>query len=555
MADRRVKYIADAGPFSEVSITGKQQSWRLNDVAFVPAEDSELLINSGKFVLAFSSINPDNNEEKDYANQQSSVESSARPVLMGFGCSISQMDQPIQSTTTTTVVSEAKAGATTLTVASGASLSNGDKVAISLYDGRIWKTTVTVSGNVLTPASATPRLIRASAIVAKYTSPMAPDTSQPINITRGAVQLLGGGVEVVTGYGYGGALCGQMVQDFIAWFNYYRPSICVFSLFENDFTGLANGISTLAQIKGMARFVCRYCLQNGCTPVIYSSIPYNLVQTSRCSDYDEMARWVVSDLPIEIPGSKGANVSTQWLDTSVTTTRGPLAGWTDGVHPNIDHRFAVAKLAGVPALQSIVPASKSLLDYCQTPRGLTNLEGSGGTSGSMAGGSVIPASWTCSNFGSVATMTTSRNADGSLKFLCTWPISVARDRSTDYGYFRYSYTFPAAWAGSGAYFRGYLRAKILQNSGISQFQCSVVVASGETYYGDTGVGGALSLPTSNDIICIETPEFTLGGTQTSLTIGVTLKPVTDAAPAAAAVFEFDLYELGLLPATAPFPIV
>lgn len=28
-----------------------------------------------------------------------------------------------------------------------------------------------------------------------------------------------------------------------------------------------------------------------------------------------------------------------------------------------------------------------------------------------------------------------------------------------------------------------------------------------------------------------------------------------AAPAAAAVFEFDLYELGLLPATAPFPIV
>jgi len=480
----------------------------------------------------------------------------ARPVLLGFGCSISQMDQPLPHNTTTTVSGETKAGATTINVASGAGLTNGDKVGIVLYDGRIWKTTVTVAANVITPATPTPKLIRNSAIVSKYTTPVSPDLDQAINLTRGAVQLLGGAVEVVTGYGYGGALCGQMVQDFIAWFRYYNPQICVFSLFENDFTATATVISTLEQLKGMARFVSRFCVQNGCVPVVYSSIPYNLVLTARCADYDEMARWVVSDLPKEVPGAMGYNVSTQWLDTAVTTTRGPLSGWTDGVHPNIDRRYSVAKLAGVPALRALLTeGSCALLDYSQTPRGLTSCEGTGGTNSAMAGGSIVPASWNCSKFGSVATMTSSRNADGSLKFLCTWPAAVARDRNVDYGFFKYSYTFPAAWSGSDAYFRGYLRAKILQNSGISQFFPQVVVTSGEYYNADTGVGGALSLPTSNDIICIETPEFTLGATQTIITIGILVKPVTDAAPAAIATLEFDLYELGLLPATKPMPIV
>jgi len=50
MADKRVKYTYDDGPFSEVAITGKQTSWRKNDSAFVPEADAALLISSGKFV-------------------------------------------------------------------------------------------------------------------------------------------------------------------------------------------------------------------------------------------------------------------------------------------------------------------------------------------------------------------------------------------------------------------------------------------------------------------------------------------------------------------------
>lgn len=479
---------------------------------------------------------------------------SSRPVLLGFGCSISQMDQAIPHNTTTTVSGETKAGAATINVASGAGFTNGDKVGIALYDGRIWKTTITVSGNTLTPATATPKLIRNTATVSKYTAAMSPDINQSINITRGAVQLLGGGVEVVTGYGYGGALCGQMVQDFIVWFRHYRPHICVFSLFENDLTAPATVISTVEQLKGMARFVAGFCVQNDCIPVVYSSIPYNLVLQARCADYDELASWVVNGLPNEIKGARGFNASTQWLDTTVTTTRGPIAGWTDGVHPNIDHRYAVAQAVGVPALVDIVPKNAPLLDFCQTPRSLANCEGTGGTNDAMVGGSVVPASWTCSRFGSLATMASSRNADGSLKFVCSWPSSGARDRNTDYGFFRYSYTFPAAWSGSGAYFRGYMRARIIRNSGVSQFFNQVVVTSGEYYNADTGVGGALSLPTGDDIICIETPEFTLGSTQSIITVGVLVRPVTNASPSQIDTFEFDLYELGVLPATAPMPI-
>lgn len=54
MADVRVKYVADNGPWSEASITGKQQSWRKNDVSFVPSLDASMLLASGRFVLASS---------------------------------------------------------------------------------------------------------------------------------------------------------------------------------------------------------------------------------------------------------------------------------------------------------------------------------------------------------------------------------------------------------------------------------------------------------------------------------------------------------------------
>jgi len=59
MADKRVKYIADDGPFCEVGITGKQTSWRRNQSGFVTEANAALLIASGKFVLSSTAFSTD----------------------------------------------------------------------------------------------------------------------------------------------------------------------------------------------------------------------------------------------------------------------------------------------------------------------------------------------------------------------------------------------------------------------------------------------------------------------------------------------------------------
>lgn len=69
MANVRVKYVGGDGPFSEVAITGKQQSWRKNDVGFVPAADSVLLLGSGLFVLASSIFQVDQDVSDRHAEE------------------------------------------------------------------------------------------------------------------------------------------------------------------------------------------------------------------------------------------------------------------------------------------------------------------------------------------------------------------------------------------------------------------------------------------------------------------------------------------------------
>jgi hypothetical protein len=73
MADVRVKYVGGDGPFSEVAITGKQQSWRRNDVGFVPSADATLLIASGKFSLASEIFQLDGDVVDKHAAQHAAM--------------------------------------------------------------------------------------------------------------------------------------------------------------------------------------------------------------------------------------------------------------------------------------------------------------------------------------------------------------------------------------------------------------------------------------------------------------------------------------------------
>ncbi len=67
MADKRVKYIADDGPFCEVGITGKQTSWRKNQSGYVTEADALLLIGSGKFVISSTAFGTDEDNVDTHA--------------------------------------------------------------------------------------------------------------------------------------------------------------------------------------------------------------------------------------------------------------------------------------------------------------------------------------------------------------------------------------------------------------------------------------------------------------------------------------------------------
>lgn len=79
MADVRVKYVADNGPWSEASITGKQQSWRKNDAGYVSSSDAALLLASGKFALASSIDSVDDSEAEAHLVEHAAISVQAPP--------------------------------------------------------------------------------------------------------------------------------------------------------------------------------------------------------------------------------------------------------------------------------------------------------------------------------------------------------------------------------------------------------------------------------------------------------------------------------------------
>lgn len=81
MADKRVKYIADDGPFCEVGITGKQTSWRRNQSGFVTEANAALLIASGKFVLSSTAFATDADGLDSHLSEHAAIGS---PIIKKF---------------------------------------------------------------------------------------------------------------------------------------------------------------------------------------------------------------------------------------------------------------------------------------------------------------------------------------------------------------------------------------------------------------------------------------------------------------------------------------
>lgn len=489
----------------------------------------------------------------------------ALPKLLVFGCSIAQQcNAYLHSATSTTAAADIKAGATVITVANGALFTGGQKVTVPLYNARLWTTTInSITGNDLTIADKTPGLIRASSSITINTTPTVPALDQGYGAVNAAVALLGGPVEVVPSYGYGGAIYTQMYADLERDLRHYRPHYVALHMYENDLTStVASGGATIEQFKAWARQMARLCLNYGAVPIVYSSMPYynstavRGIPASRAADYDALAEYVGSgtngQLSKDVPGAVGDNsLSYGWLDTSNPTwPRAPLAGWTDGVHPMTNKRFAVGLIA-LPVLRDLLPSSRSRLEQIVSPLEVTRCDGTGGGASNLVGGSIVPKSHTIAAYGT-AVCTTSRNADGTLKMIGSWP--GAANRSNDYITDKYTMTFPTVWAGGTQRFKVYMRVRINSMIGIAQLFPEVTIgATGENHTGQTGTDMCESIPADGRIITLESPHFAIGIGATTIQPALLIKPVTAGSPANA-VIDMDVLELGVVPVIPETPV-
>lgn len=251
--------------------------------------------------------------------------------LLVFGCSIAQQCNAYLAATTSTVTGgDIKAGGTQITVANGALYTVGNGIGVPLYNARIWQTTITaIAGNVLTVADKIPGLIRNGSAVTIYTSGKMPSLKMGYGAINAAVALLGGPVEVMPTYGYGGAIFQQMYCDLERDLRYYRPQYVALHMYENDICGtVASGSASLEQFKGWARIMAKMCLSYGAIPIVCSSMPYyncsagTGIPASRTADFDGLLDYLckpvtsdgLSQLQLDVPGSYGMDLSTPWLD-------------------------------------------------------------------------------------------------------------------------------------------------------------------------------------------------------------------------------------------------
>lgn len=484
------------------------------------------------------------------------------PRMLVFGCSIAQQCNSYLHSTTSTVTAETRAGLRALPVANGALFTAGQSIAVPLYNARIYVTSIeSITANVLTLTIPLPGLVRSGSSVTINTRPTQPDTNLGYGAVNAGVALIGGPVEVVPSYGYGGAIFTQMFCDLERDLRYYQPKYVALHMYENDLTGsVASGAATLDQMIGWARTMARLCLDYGATPIVYSSMPYYNSSTgvgipaSRAADYDGLAAYLGSgtsgQLAIDVPGAWGDNsLSTGWLDTSNPVwPRAPLPGWTDGVHPVTSKRFAVGLIAA-PVLAQMLPEAHSIADLFLTSRDVSLLVGTGGVSSNLQAGSIVPRLHTIAAYGT-AVSTTSRRIDGSLQILTTW--SSSANRTADYVIDRYTFTFPGVYSGGTMRFKAVVRMRINVMVGIAQVFPQVTLSTGENHTGQTGIDMCASMPADGRIIELETPVFAIGVGATTCVIELMLRPTTAASPANA-VLDVDVIEMGLIAAHPETP--
>lgn len=376
--------------------------------------------------------------------QSATLQSGTRRGLLIVGNSISgQSGRNYPLYTSNITASEVRAGSYSIQLVAGGvtalALSVNDTVAIGLCNQQTWTTKVLgIAGEVLTLEKPLPRLLRASAGVSKVTTPnfLPSVVRQGVGIFSLANAMLGAPLELLPVHGHGGGLASEIIEALPGLLAFYRPAVVAFHLFEND---LPNASISVQALKDIADNAARLCFNYDATPIFATCLPTTSIAANRAAAYDEMEAYVMN-LPNKFPGAYAVNPGAIYIDkTNPTIPRQPLAGWTDGVHPNTSKRPTIAF--------SVLPIVKEAFGSSVSNRSAlfgvnTTLSGTGGTASNLVGGSVVPASTTITANAGV-TCATSKTATDALAF--DMSIAGASNISSTQMLITQSFTHPKTW--------------------------------------------------------------------------------------------------------------
>jgi len=413
-----------------------------------------------------------------------------------------------------------------------------DYLAFGLCNQQFWVAKITaIATDLVTIDRRLPRLMRASAGVSKVTAPTlwAAQHRAGLGIFGAVNQMLGGPLDLLPGHGHGGALGSEILAALPALLAYHRPAVVALHLLDNDTVGT----TSIQEMRNVIDAAAQMCVSAGAKPVFAAPLPSDSLSAARAAAYDDAVAYTLS-VGQRFPTAIGIDPGSLYIDKSNGSfPRRPLAGWTDGVHPNGEKRYQIA--AGV--LEQCRPAFGTATSLAQLMIGPNVLlSGSGGTANNLVGGSVVPDATTITAQAGV-TLATSRESSGALKFDLSIP--GASNVSSTQATVVQVYTFPPTWA-PDTFVRSVARVRVDQTVNVSMLQLDCALGGGTVSTSFREVNTHDEAAGQGREFFFETPCIpVVDPAATTITATFSMRPDTVGSPSGV-VAKFTVLEMGFL---------
>lgn len=463
----------------------------------------------------------------------------------------------LQGSNFSTISADARRGATSFNVANAGTAAIGNKVAIQLCFGGVFYSTITnVVSNTITIADKLPAAVKSaiSCVVHWYTTDGVDDwVYQQNGPVYMACSMLGMPVDVIHGYGYGGALAQMMLTDLERVLRLTRPDYVVFNLTENDI-GSPVETTVAAEVARLTRLIylaCELSIASGATPIFLSNFPSGGVNTANEAAIWDAMKLVQINIGNVYPQAVGIDTSTLWLDTTTATTRPAIASWvSEGIHPVIMKRAVIGKLIK-NALGAVIGSATSFKNRALQ---YVDMSGSGGSGigGGFVSGGVVSTGITLAAYANLTTTATKTPDDKQ-------QIQFVNAAATTYGTHYVSLTtgtLPASeTALGGQWIKGVATMKINTAANVNRaFLTLKFSPSNQQHLALKLNGGATGGWLSEDnyfdgeTFVIETGSVQIPNDATGYTLELRIETDTQAT-VGAVVGDFIVSEMGIVPGT------